>query len=310
MSLNESIVIKADPLRVERVYPYRFGFLNDIHVCSQYGLYPEDGWKDRYGSTILPNDGQKYLNKQLIKYAAECHENKISTLLCPGDVAIGSNSKERGKFVMNIELDEQSNVAAKVIADFCARVPSIESIIMWAGTGYHGSIDSSIEYKTSQTLKADYGIKTIFKGEYSFIELEYGLHNKRLFITHTAPNASMYPEQAMGKDMMTYQEAVTQGKVPPIDMIIRAHKHTFVEVHKPSIRALQLPCWQFATPYDGVLQNFGKWQPDIGSVIMLFDEKLRSTVWHFTYPNLIDPNRFIKIETPYKIGVKTLKKVQ
>lgn len=308
MSQNETVIIKANPLKVERIYPYRFGTLNDIHVCSQFGLYPEKGWKDRYGSTVMPNGGQKYLNKQLNKYAGECKENRISALLIPGDVAIGSNSKERGKFVMNIELDEQANVAAKVITDFTKKVGSIETIMMWGGTGYHGSFDTSTEYETSKILKSDYGLEVKFFSEYSYLELEYEKYKKRIWITHTAPDASMYPEQAMGKDMMLYQEAVAQGKLKPIDMIVRAHKHSFVEVHKPSIRALQLPCWQFAVPYDGVLKNFGRWQPDIGGVIMLFDEKLRSTVWHFTYPNLIDPKRFVKIETPYAIERKILKK--
>jgi hypothetical protein len=309
MSPNESIVIRADPLIVERVYPYRFGFLNDIHVCSQYGLYPEKGWKDRYGSTLLPNDGQKYLNKKLNMYAKECRENRISNILCPGDVAIGNNPRERGKYVMNIELTEQAKVAAKVIVDFCEKVSTIESVWFWAGTGYHGSVDLSIESEVSKLLKADYGIDTGFGGEYSYLDLEYKGYKKRIWITHTAPDASMYPEQAMGKDMMLYQEAVAQGKLLPVDMIIRAHKHSFIEVHKPSIRALQLPCWQFAVPYDGVLKNFGRWQPDIGSVIMLFDEKLRSTVWHFTYPNLTNPSRFIKIESPYEVENKILKKV-
>jgi hypothetical protein len=310
MSLNESILIKADPLKVERIYPYRFGFLNDMHVCSQYGLYPAKGWKDRYGSLLMPNDGQKYLIKKLKAYAQECKENRIHTLLCPGDVAIGSNPKERGKFVMNIELEEQANVAAKVVADFCEQVESIESVIFWAGTGYHGSVDMSIDNDVAKILRADYNIETSFKSEYSYIKLEYNDAEKMIWITHTANDASMYPEQAMGKDMMLYQEAVAQGKLPPVDMIIRAHHHSFIEVHKPSIRALQLPCWQFAQPYDGVLKNFGRFQPDIGSVIMLFDEKLRSTVWHFTYPNLIDPSRFIKIQSsPLTIERKNLKKV-
>jgi len=105
---------------------------------------------------------------------------------------------------------------------------------------------------------------------------------------------------------MLYQEAVTQNKLPPVDIIIRAHKHQFIEVHKPSIRALQLPCWQFAVPYEGALQNYAKWQPDIGGVIMLFDHKLRITIWHFIYPNIIDPMRFINISNKYEVKEECL----
>ena len=84
-------------------------------------------------------------------------------------------------------------------------------------------------------------------------------------------------------------------------MIIRAHKHTFIEVHKGSIRALQLPCWQFFVPYDTAMKNYARWQPDIGGVVMLFDEELRTTVWHFLYDNIQDPTRFLTIKAPYGV---------
>jgi hypothetical protein len=291
---TDSIPIEGEDFVVKRCYPFRWAFLNDIHCCSQYGLFPRS-YTDHYGTTTLLNQGQTYLHDKLDEFALECYENQVNTLLVPGDVTAGSNRKESGKYVMNIELDEQSCVAAQLIADFCSGVPSIKEVWIWKGTGYHGSQDMSMEKSVAKELSEKYHIATRYWGEYSYINLEYRDRKKTLWITHTAPNASMYPEQAMGKDMMTYQEATAQGKVPPVDMIIRAHKHSFIEVHKPSIRALQLPCWQFAVPYDGTLENFGKWQPDIGGVIMLFDEKLRSTVWHFTYPNLPDPNKFINV---------------
>ena len=307
---ENSFFIEGEPLVVKRTYPFRFAFLNDAHVCSQFGLFPKDGWSDHYGSRTLPNDGQAYLNECLDDYSQKCAENKTNILLCPGDFTIGLNPKEKGKFVMNIELDEQADIGAYVISEFCRKVPSINEVWLWKGTGYHGSSDSSIEKKISDKLNASYDIKSRFWGEYSFIPLKWKEYRKMLFITHPASQASMYPEQAMGKDMMLWQEAVTQKKLPKIDMIIRAHKHSFIEVHKPSIRSLQLPCWQFAVPYDQQLMNFARWQPDIGSVIMLFDEKLRTTVWHFTYDNYINPSRFINISSVYDIEETNLKEIE
>ena len=223
-------------------------------------------------------------------------------LWVPGDVIAGQNARESGKFIYNIELDEQKSMAAQVIAEFVEKVPSIEKIWIWKGTGYHGSRDTGVELGVATLLRADHGMTgrdgrphAEYKGEYSHVTLKYEEYEKHIFITHHASAAYMYPEQAMGKDMLLYQEGMAQGKLPPVDMIIRAHKHSFIEVHKPSIRSLQLPCWQYFVPYDNAMKNYGRWQPDIGGVIMLFDHKLRSTIWHFTYDNFIDPMRFIDV---------------
>ncbi len=56
---SKSYEIKGTPLEVKKVYPFRVGFMNDIHVGSQFALCPENGWVTHYGSTIMPNEGQK-----------------------------------------------------------------------------------------------------------------------------------------------------------------------------------------------------------------------------------------------------------
>jgi len=315
MEQTGSIVVNGTPIIVERIYPFRIAIINDLHVGSQFALVPEGGWTDHYGTTIIPNEGQVKLSEYLDQFAEVCREQQVTMLWIPGDVTAGQNPREAGKFIYNIELDEQKRMAAQVIAELVEMVPSIERIWIWKGTGYHGSRDTGIELGVATVLRADHGMNGMdgrplaeYKGEYSLIKLVYEEYVKNILITHHASNAYMYPEQAMGKDMLLYQEAMAQGKLPPVDMIIRAHKHSFIEVHKPSIRSLQLPCWQFFVPYDNAMKNYGRWQPDIGGVIMLFDHKLRSTVWHFTYPNFIDPLRFVRVELAHGVKRKSLLK--
>lgn len=292
---EEFLTVEGTPLVLERCYPFRVAFLNDLHVGCVFGMFPEK-WTDHYGKPEFPNTGQVALREYLMEdFAEQCRENQVNHLWIAGDVVAGQNRGERGKFISIIELGEQTRAAAQVIADFVNEVPSIEKILIWKGTGYHGSFDSSVEEDVVGWLYRDHDIRADYRGEYSYINLRYGDYDKKIWITHTASGATMYPEQAMGKDMMLWQEAVGQGKLPAVDMIIRAHKHSFIEVHKPSIRATQLPCWQFFVPYDRALQNYSRWQPDIGGVIMLFDDKMRTTVWHFTYDNIIEPGRFINV---------------
>ena len=296
MVQQRSYTIKGNPLEVNKIYPFRIGFLNDIHVASQFALMPRKGWVDHYGTKHMPNEGQQILNDYLDSYEEECNKNKVNHLWIPGDLIVGSNRIESGQYTVNIELEEQKMMAAQVIADFCKKVPSIEKIFIWKSTGYHGSRDTSVDANIADILKAKHNLPAEYKGEYSIITLEFNGYKKKIFITHPTSNATMYPEQAMGKDMMLWEEGVGKGKLPRIDVIIRAHKHNFIEVHKPTIRAIQLGCWQFFVPYDGAMKNFARWQPDIGSVILLFDENLRMTTWHFMYDNIMEPYRYVDIK--------------
>jgi hypothetical protein len=294
---NENNAITGNPLEMKKTYPFRVAFLNDIHVGSQYGLMPEDGWVDHYGTKHVPNEGQKIIIGYLKDYAEKCNENKVNHLWIPGDLICGTNYKEAGQYTVNVELEVQKQMAAKVIAEFCEKVPTIEKIFIWKSTGYHGSRDSSVDSNITDILVAKYNLPAEYRGEYSLIDLEYKDYVKRIFITHPTSNATMYPEQAMGKDMLLWEEAVGKGKLPRIDVIIRAHKHNFLEVHKATIRAVQLACWQFFVPYDGAMKNFARWQPDVGSVILMFDEKLRMSTWHYVYDNVLEPRRFLKLIT-------------
>jgi hypothetical protein len=285
--------------KIERTFPFRVAFLNDIHVGSKFGAFPEN-----YGVKL--NVGQEALASYIDDYADHCNETKTNMLWVDGDTICGQNPKEGGRYVLKIELEDQKDAAAKLISDFCKKVPSIEEVWLWRSTGYHGSRDTGVDLSITEKLTAKYDIKTKYLDEYSYINLHYKEFVKRLWVTHTAPDSYMYPEQAMGKDMMLYQEAVAQKKLPPVDIIIRAHKHFFAEVHKASIKSIQLPCFQFFVPYDNAVKNFSKFQPDIGSIILMFDDHLRSTTWHFIYPNVIDAEKMIEVNLNEGVGRKRL----
>ena len=161
---GSGLIINGSPLRVNKTYPFRIGFLNDIHVCSQMGMFPREGYIDRHGSPHVANPGQQILNDYIDRYAKECKINKINQLWIPGDTIIGSNYIEAGKFVKNIELEDQKKIAAKVIADFVKKVPSIEKIYLWGSTGYHDSRDTDVDIHIVDKLKGDYGLPAEYLG--------------------------------------------------------------------------------------------------------------------------------------------------
>ena len=306
MAESGIIAVKGKYFSIKRTYPFRIAWMPDIHVGAQMGLFPKE-FIPRGGNPMGPNAGQIILRGYMYEFAAECKENKVNILALPGDLVTGQNPREKGKYVINIEMNDQTKACAQVIAEFCSLVPSIEEVWIWKGTGYHGAEQMSVEESIVKNLKEDYKIKARYFGEYSFIKLKYKDREKTLFVAHSASAAYMYPEQAMGRDMMMFQESEAQGKLPHVDMIVRAHKHSFIEVHKPSIRSLQLPCFQLFVPYDGAVKMYPRYQPDIGGVIMLLDHKLRTTVWHFTYPNVMDPLKDLTVVhglNKFKVGRK------
>ena len=98
-----TVVANGTPITVQRVYPFRIAILNDLHVGSQFALTPKNGWKDHYGTTIVPNEGQVKLYDYLTEFAAVCNEQQTSMLWIPGDVVAGQNPRESGKFIYAID---------------------------------------------------------------------------------------------------------------------------------------------------------------------------------------------------------------
>jgi hypothetical protein len=297
-------IIEDDYLDLQKSYPFRIAFLNDLHVGATYGLWPEV-WTLKKGHTIGSNKSQRQLLGHFWQFAQECATNKVNVLCVVGDLLTGQNRKEFGKYTMTTDINIQVDVCAYLLSEFVRRVPTIQRIYLFKGTPYHSSLDTTAEEAVGNALKKDYDVDAEYRGEYVIFDLEHNGNVKKLFVTHPASAATMYPEQAMGKDMMLWQEAVGNGKLKPVDFIIRAHKHMFAEVHKAKIRAIQLPCWQYFVPYDSAMKNFARWQPDIGGVLLLLDNKLRTTVWHFLYDSIVDPTMFetLRFQKP-STGVK------
>jgi len=116
----------------------------------------------------------------------------------------------------------------------------------------------------------------------------------------------VYPETAAGRDIMFWHSAIARGKLPKVDVVIRAHGHYHMELHKEEIRYIMLPCWQWFVPYDKALKYFSKFQPDIGGYLLLFDDKLRMSAWHFIYPNITEDPKEIVVQYKGEDGAPLL----
>ena len=290
-------VVGGDLLTLTQTYPFRIGLISDLHVGARHGVHPIN-YVDRVTGQPYPlnNKGQKVLWKYLQDFIERMRENKVNTLVILGDIIGGQNWKERGAYMMYVDMNIQIRACAYLIAHICKKVSTIEKVLLFKGTPYHGSKDLSAEEQVANDLKANYGVNATYLGEFVYLVLRYGKYKKTLWLAHPATGATIYPETVLGRDIGHFLQACAMGKLPPVDMIIRAHRHEFMELHKSAIRYMILPCWQFYVPYDKAVKMFAKWQPDIGGAILLADEQCRLRPWHFTYPNLVNPKRFLNLQ--------------
>jgi len=292
--MEDRLVLDGKLLRLSHNYPFRIGLMSDLHVGAEHAIFPK-GYTSPYGRLIGLNGGQEILWTYLNKFVKELKKCKVNTLIILGDPIAGKNRIEGGTYMMMVDLETQKDACAFLINYICKKVPSIEKVLLFRGTPYHGAKESSVELNVTEKLGSKYGVNAKYMGEYSYLTLQYKEFKKVIWLAHPATGATMYPETVLGRDIGQFLQAFAMGKLPKVDMIIRAHRHEYMELHKSTIRYMILPCWQFFVPYDKAVKWHAKWQPDIGGAILLADEQMRLRPWHFTYPNIIDPKRFLTI---------------
>jgi len=289
--------IESQPLKVTRTFPYRFGIISDLQVGCQMAIFPPN-FTDSSGNKYTLNKGQEKLWNYMSQFIGEMEDSQIETLFVVGDLVAGQNWAELGAYLVTSGMNMRSQVeaCAEVLRYICEKVPTIRNVYLWKGTPYHGLKGTVVEQSITDRLQAlKPEINVVYAGEYSYITIAHGDYKKVMWIAHPSTHALVYPETVLGRDIMFFHDAYAQGKLPKVDVVLRGHGHYSMELHKATVRYIMLPCWQFFVPYDKAVKYYSKFQPDIGGYIVMFDDKLRMTAWHFLYPNLTNPERFIHV---------------
>jgi hypothetical protein len=265
----------------------------DLHVLSHYALSLPELVTGDGGEIIMANKAQSRL-LQYWQHMCESMVNEpIDEVWIVGDLVQGLNPREFGKS-KSAMLDDQAEAAAKIVA----MLPKQFKIKIWSGTGYHESMDTQIAKKIVELLK-NVGRKAEFRGSWSFEEVGNGKRKRRFFVTHESSTAVVYPHTPMLRDSNFFKNAFHDGKLPKVDAIVRAHKHTYLYIDN-YIHVIQVPGWQLFTPYAKSLKMFPLYQPDIGAVIIRFDSEYRIKVQPWLYPPFIADEAGEIVEVPYE----------
>lgn len=284
---NDILVLKSK-------YPIRVGFLPDIHagetraVCQPiFKYFDEGGMPMEYHA----NEAQLMLyglwkrNIELFKKYGVQHVFVI------GDGFAGENYLESGAFVF-ISPPQQIQLTANLLEEVYEGCDKKIDFYVWSGTKYHelrlGQGDMHKELVNELNRR---GIPARYMRHISYVELYGGKdvktekdRTRRLFISHEAPTALVYPATLMSRDINWCLQGQATGSTLPVDAIIRAHIHNWLHVDHSGIHAVQLPCWQGHVPYKSTIKYFFKLQPTLGGAMMLMDEYGRLDFWGGSYP--------------------------
>ena len=243
---------------------------SDTHVGSKYSILPHN-FTTKEGNTIGLNDGQEYLLEHWNYCRKVCDRFGADTILLVGDLIHGLHRKKQGEGLILSELEDQKDACIKLFKPLCKG----RTVIGVSGTDYHNSQDT----KTEKQIIEDEDIGGTYCGY--VINGDIKGTKRTMNVMHGKSGAVIYPETVAGREMLFFKEAVYDKKLPKPDILIRAHNHFYMHLHKRGMHFIKNPCWTILEPSDYTVKNYEKWQPDLGMCLLLIDTEDRITCWHF-----------------------------
>jgi len=266
---------KPEYLELSHKYKRVIVLISDLHVGSRYAPFPPTFKGARENQPFGLNQGQITLNQYFFDFVDICKELKADTVFLVGDIMGGYNPKDPGMYLLTSDLDEQCMAAYELLKPLCKG----RQVGVWAGTPYHGAGTENI--KIHKQL-ADM-LNGRFFGRIANIKL---VPSERIVnIAHRGTSAPVYPETAMARDMLFFQQAEALKNIPfTVDIIVRAHMHRWIYIHKYQKHYLMLPGWEAFIPYYMATRWYSRYLNPVGGAVLLIDDKDRIRVWHYLYP--------------------------
>lgn len=249
----------------------RIGLIADLHAGSNYGLCPP-GFKNTSGNEIRLNKGQRVL----WEWWLECRDifiaKKVDTIICDGDTVQGQNWIERGVKVLTTDMDEQIDMGKAALAPLF-KIPTLERIHFIQGSKYHvGMPGLRIEKRICKELNRENPVRCTWWGLIANIKFKGTAH--RAHVIHGASSSLIYRSTNIDRRNLFLNAAAGTGKLPKFTFMIRAHWHWAAYLLINGQHNIQIPCFCLFIPWQGVVEGYAKYQPDIGvTIITIYDDE-------------------------------------
>jgi len=246
-------------------YVRAIAVVSDTHIGSVSALFPEE-FRTEEGNVRKANPAQLALLEYWNYFIKKCDEYKVDTVLHLGDALDGTQPRQRKSsgLILN-DLTEQRDAFIALMR------PLVKDriFVMCSGTEYHESIDFEVHKDLVEQLRP-VTKRAIFIGAMGTLEIKET--GQVINIAHGTGATFIYRGQLLDRESMFTKLAEVYGKIDSVDVILRGHLHFFHSNGQSSPLVMQIPCWELYTPNKLTLSVWGRKQPDIGGVIMLFTE--------------------------------------
>jgi hypothetical protein len=247
---------------------------SDTHCGSTLGLCPREGVDLDEGGHYTPSELQQRVWVWWLEYwewVKEQTEGKPFAVCCNGDAIDGKPHASVAQISDNWE--DQIRIAHAVwspIVKMCkGRYYHVR------GTEAHTGKSGQHEETLAERLKA----RPNSVGQYARPELWINVGGALVHIAHHIGTAGSmaYETSAVQKELeQMLVESARSGSSPP-HVIVRSHRHQYVETRKNSARgklsACTTPGWQLKTPFAYKIAGGRRTQPDFGGVLVCWHTK-------------------------------------
>jgi hypothetical protein len=270
--------MKLKHKELRKYFVRRIAAVSDLHLMSRYSLFPPI-FRSEEGNVFHANEGQKSIWESYKKFCQVCNDWEVDTVLLASDLIHGQNYIERGTGLISTNLNEQIQLCADVLTPLVKGRDS-----HWVGgSPYHNSVKGmNVEREVCNRLTEGGVTKGTWHGLVANMRVKP--FDKIINMTHGGGRAAYYRETIAAREMVYGKAGEVDGKLPRIYCYVHGHFHWYNYIHQGMVHHVQLPAWTAYEPVSIFTPNYTRLQPDIGGVLLLFDDEGRLTVWHFLYP--------------------------
>jgi len=233
--------------------------LADTHCGSRLSVAPS-GVEFEGGTLCGLSESSKalhdYWNMCWDEYLPLYHEEGELAVIHVGDVVDGS--KYPSQLYSPDEVD-QVELATELLRPI---VEMADSFHLIRGTDAHDGKEGC----AAENVAARLGLRRRHGIRCPYV-LDLHWRGLQIHLAHQRSAGGMYKHRALEQEMK-----LTRETSPKVDIIVRAHAHTFVYNRDRQGHAIGLPAWKIPGPHlhQGSLKNV---VPDIGMVLLTLDEE-------------------------------------
>lgn len=228
--------------------------VGDTHVGSEWALFPED-FETEGHNKILLNTQQKEILEAWKKMQEDLC-GVYDTVFLMGDLANGLSKKDFGKHQIISDLNEQVKATVQLLQPLCEG----KQVLGISGSSYHKSADYEIDKHICDALKGQFlGTVANLKIKGTEVTINIG---------HGGGSAPVYLGTKMTKELLQALASSALKKIPDVQIVCRAHHHTYAYMNIIGKHFIINPCWEGARRDTYSSPHYFRFQPDIGVTLI------------------------------------------